>query len=112
MEDAAAAADAEEEVGPADAEPERQVGAAGKAGDDRRCRIEFDAQLLASRRIGPEQLATALRGMNAELPAGRIDLGPDRGVRAKAERQPVGQAVRVALGGADPGQPRELVLRR
>ena len=42
-------------------------------GRPREIRIELDAQLLASRRVSPQQLAVALRGMNAELPAGQID---------------------------------------
>ncbi len=42
-------------------------------GRPRQVRIEFDAQLLAGRQVSPEQLATALRGMNAELPAGWLD---------------------------------------
>ena len=42
-------------------------------GRPRQIRIEFDSQLLASRRVSPQQLATALRGMNIELPAGQID---------------------------------------
>ncbi len=42
-------------------------------GRPREIRVEFDAQLLAGRRVSPEQLATALRGMNTELPGGQID---------------------------------------
>ena len=42
-------------------------------GRPREIRVEFDTQVLASRGIGPEQLAMALRAMNAELPAGTID---------------------------------------
>ena len=41
-------------------------------GRPRQIRIEFDPQLLASRLVSPEQLATALRGMNVELPGGQI----------------------------------------
>ncbi|MBN2445482.1 MAG: efflux RND transporter permease subunit [Phycisphaerae bacterium] len=42
-------------------------------GRPREIRVEFDTQLLAGRRIGSEQLAMALRAMNAELPGGQID---------------------------------------
>ena len=42
-------------------------------GRPRQIRLEFDPQLLAGRRVSLEQLATALRGMNVELPAGQID---------------------------------------
>ena len=42
-------------------------------GRPRQIRIEFDPQLLAGRRVSPEQLTTALRGMNVELPGGQID---------------------------------------
>ena len=42
-------------------------------GRPRQIRIEFDAQLLAGRHVSPEQLATALRGMNAELSGGSLD---------------------------------------
>jgi len=42
-------------------------------GRPRQIRVEFDAQLLASRRVGPEQLAAALRGMNVETPCGQIE---------------------------------------
>ncbi len=43
-------------------------------GRPRQIRIEFDPQLLAGRRVGIEQLTTALRGMNTELPGGPIDV--------------------------------------
>ena len=42
-------------------------------GRPREIRVEFDAQLLAGRQVSPEQLVTALRGMNTELPGGQID---------------------------------------
>jgi len=42
-------------------------------GRPRQVRIEFDAQLLASRQVSPEQLANALRVMNTVLPAGYLD---------------------------------------
>ena len=41
-------------------------------GRPRQVRIEFDAQLLASRQVSPEQLANALRGMNTVLPDSAI----------------------------------------
>jgi multidrug efflux pump subunit AcrB len=44
-------------------------------GRPRQVRIEFDAQLLAARQVNSEQLATALRGMNGQLPGGQIDAG-------------------------------------
>jgi len=43
-------------------------------GRPRQVRIEFDAQLLASRQVSPEQLANALRGMNTVLPGGDLDV--------------------------------------
>jgi len=43
-------------------------------GRPRQVRIEFDAQLLAGRQVSPEQLATALRGMNTVLPGGDLDV--------------------------------------
>jgi len=43
-------------------------------GRPRQVRIKFDAQLLAGRQVSPEQLATALRGMNAVLPGGSLDV--------------------------------------
>ncbi|MBU0617382.1 MAG: efflux RND transporter permease subunit, partial [Planctomycetes bacterium] len=46
-------------------------------GRARQIRVEFDAQLLAGRRVSPEQLTTALRGMSAELPGGTIDASND-----------------------------------
>jgi len=42
-------------------------------GRPRQIRIEFDSQLLAARRISVEQLFTALRAMNMQLPGGQID---------------------------------------
>ncbi|MFH1746108.1 MAG: efflux RND transporter permease subunit, partial [Planctomycetota bacterium] len=43
-------------------------------GRPRQVRIEFDAQLLAGRQVSAEQLANALRGMNAVLPGGSLDI--------------------------------------
>ncbi|MCK4659423.1 MAG: efflux RND transporter permease subunit [Phycisphaerae bacterium] len=43
-------------------------------GRPRQVRIEFDAQLLAGRQVSPEQLTNALRGMNAVLPGGNLDV--------------------------------------